>query len=150
MTDKDELEQYEASEARDVMALLKKLKPSRIEPAPSSFQTAVLRRLRAKETPQKRFTWSPWWQVPLSMAAGLILGVFLTPLFFSLERTERYNEPLEFRGRPGELSHVDKQVPEEWLESIAELLVKGQVAQAYLELGEFKTRYPDYEQSAEK
>lgn len=55
MTDKDELERYEASEARDVMALLKKLRPRSIEPAPSSFQGEVLRRLKAKEDPAETF-----------------------------------------------------------------------------------------------
>ncbi len=150
MTDKDELERYEASEARDIKALLTKVRPRRTEQAPSSFQAEVLRRLKAKETLRKRFTCTPWWQVPLPVAAGLILGVVLAPWFISPEQTERNNDPLEFRGEPGELRPVDKRVPKEWLESIAELLVKGQVAKAYLELGEFRNRYPDYEQNAAK
>lgn len=150
MTDKDDLDQYETSEAQDTVRLIRKLSPPLIERAPPSFQDEVMRRIKTRKAPQKRFTWTPWYQVPLSVAAGLILGVVLGPSFLSLDQPERINGNREFRGKSGDLRPVDKRVPEEWLESIAELLVKGQVAKAYQELGEFKKHYPDYEQQTSK
>ena len=150
MTNKDELEQYETSEARDAVRMIRKLSPPPIERAPPSFQNAVMRRIRTTKVPAKRFAWTSWYQVPLSLAAGVILGVVLAPSFLSLEQTVRIDDHLDFRGKPGDSRLVDKRIPEEWLESIAELLVKGQVAKAYQELGEFKKRYPAYERKSIK
>ncbi|MEE9356037.1 MAG: hypothetical protein V3U75_10655 [Methylococcaceae bacterium] len=150
MTDKDELEQYETSEGRDAVRMIRKLSPPPVERAPPSFQNAVMRRIKKGEAPSKNFAWTPWYQVPLPIAAGLILGVVLALSFLSLEQTVRIDDHLDFRGKPGDSHPVDRRIPEEWLESIAELLVKGQVAKAYQELGEFKKHHPDYEQKSKK
>jgi len=150
MTVKDELEQYETSEGRDVVQMIRKLSPPPIEDAPPSFQKAVMRRIRTTKAPGKHFAWRPWYQVPLPIAAGLILGVVLAPSLLSLEQTVRIDDHLDFRGKPGDSHPVDRRIPEEWLESIAELLVKGQVAKAYQELGEFKKHYPDYQRKTSK
>ena len=77
MTDKDELERYETSEAQDIVQLIRKLSPPIPESAPPSFQRDVMRRIKMRMVAQGRFTRSQWYQVPLSVTAVLILGVLL-------------------------------------------------------------------------
>ena len=103
-------------------------------------------------TPQPSRTLAINWAIPASLVGGIILGIMLNPL---MQRPSSVNIT-GFKGKPAEkpldLNHqkdAPKLSPEEWLESIAELLVQGRVADAQARLDAFKKRYPNYEKATE-
>jgi hypothetical protein len=152
MAQKDDLERYEATEAKDIVHLLRRLRPPRVEHAPPSFRANVLSRIEEQRPRRKRFTWTMWYQIPVSLTAGLALGLALAPLVLS-PTPEISSEPDAlpgFRGKPDTQKTADTRHPEEWLESIAELLVQGQVAEAHRELESFRNQYPDFEHNPAK
>ncbi len=150
MTYRNDLEHCEATEAKEIMRLLKKMGRPQAKCAPLSFQAKVLARLEEKHANRRRFTWAFWYLVPLALAVGLVIGITLAPFFLSqeIERSSLVGS-VDFRGLSGVLSSSDKhQSPEEWLESIAELLMTGQVSNAFQQLGAFRQQYPGYEQNS--
>ena len=122
-------------------------------------------------TPQPSRTLAINWAIPASLVGGIILGIMLNPLIkhpspdsltgfkgktlddphFIITNGQQVppaipapqRDSLKFHPSPGELS------PEEWLESVAELLVQGRVTDAQARLDAFRKRYPNYEKSTE-
>ncbi|WP_067521929.1 hypothetical protein [Endozoicomonas ascidiicola] len=90
------------------------------------------------------------WQVPLSLAAGLVLGVLIMPGMQSTESTSPLSSDMVFMGdkhsAPVEAEPLANQPPEEWLRTIAGLLLQGEPRKAEALLLEFNRRFPDYSQ----
>ncbi len=150
MTYRKDLEHCEATEAKEIVRLLKRMGQPQVKCVPLSFHAKVLARLEEKRANRRRFTWAFWYLVPLALAVGLMIGITLAPFFLSqeIERSALVG-PVDFRGLSSVLSSSDKyQSPEEWLESIAELLMTGQVSSAFQQLGAFRQQYPDYERDS--
>ena len=86
----------------------------------------------------------------MALAAGLVLGFGLAVYFPESAIFKPYlDETMRFRGAESGPASADKyQSPEEWLESIAELLVTGQVNKAYQQITAFKQQYPKFEQDS--
>lgn len=150
MTQKKELENHEATEAKEIVRLLKKMGQPQAQCAPPSFQTKVLARLEENRGDQQRHTWALGYRVPLALTAGLVLGFGLAVFFLENEiYRSHFDEIMHFRGANSEPASTDKyQSPEEWLESIAELLVTGQVDEGYQQIRAFRQQYPTFEQDS--
>jgi len=150
MNDRKELENYEAKEAKELVRLLKKQKQPQAEGAPPSFKAKVLARLEEQRGKRQRHSWTFGFRVPLALAAGLVLGFGLGVFFPENTIFKPFlEETTHFRGANSESASTDKyQSPEEWLESIAELLVTGQVKEAHKQITAFRQQYPTYEQNS--
>ena len=92
------------------------------------------------------------WQVPLSLAAGLMLGIFIMPEMQTVDSISPGSSDMVFMGdkhsTPVEAKPLADQPPEEWLRTIAGLLLQGDPRKAEALLVEFNRRFPDY--SSEK
>ena len=150
MTDRKELENYEAKQAEEIVRLLKKKGQPEAECAPPSFQNKVLTRLEEKRGDRQQHSRTFGFRLPLALAAGLILGFGLGVFFPENLIFKPYSdETRHFRGANSESASADKyQSPEEWLESIAELLVTGQVNEAYQQIRAFRQQHPTFEEDS--
>ena len=150
MTHENELKHHEATEAKELVRLLKKMGQPQAQCAPPSFQTEVLARLEEKRGDRQRHTSAFGYRVPVALAASLVLGFGLAVFFLENEIYKPYpDETMHFRGGYSEPASTDEyQSPEEWLETIAELLVTGQVNKAYQQITAFRRQYPKYEQDS--
>lgn len=149
MTDRKELENYEAAEGKEIVRLLKKMEQPDPERAPSSFQTKVQARLEDKRGHRQWHPWALGYRVPLAFAAGLVLGFGLPVFFPATEIGKPALDETVFRGGNTQSASTDKyQSPEEWLEYIAELLVTGRVNKAHQQITAFRQRHPNYEHNS--
>lgn len=115
-------------------------------------------------TPKPSGTWTINWAIPTVLVAGIALGalgIMLGPLiehmspYPSIEHMSPYPSLGKTTGFKGQQTgkvpdpELQKLSREEWLESIAELVVQGRVTEAQRLLEVFKKRYPDYEKALE-
>lgn len=92
---------------------------------------------------------SPAFSVPVSLMAGILLGVFLIPRLPQL-----INEQSAFLGGEtpakvqdatlGEITAETKLEPKKWLAAIADLVQQGKTSEAQAQLQEFEMRHPGY------
>jgi hypothetical protein len=98
------------------------------------------------------------WQIPVTLAAGILVGIALTPLWRAEQ--DRVQPPISTEQIRGEMKGgqptgeceltVDKTAlppAEEWLKLIAEDVVQGRVDEAVGQLEVFRCYYPDYKKS---
>ncbi len=152
MSHKDDLEQYERTEAEPIVRLLRQMAPPDVERAPPDFRVKVLVRIEAeKRARRKRFSWTFGYQAPVALVAGVLLGIAVVPLLQTPPLDgPPIDDPIVFRGPDGTPAPPPTHAsPEAWLEAIAELLVTGQVDRAHAELAAFRQKYPHYDRGVE-
>lgn len=122
-------------------------KPAKAPPQ-SWWQRLFSRRWNESRLP------GPGLSLPLTLVAGIVLGVALPSLLTLL-----HPQPVTWRGTNTQVSETPstasitlspaiKQNPAQWLNAIADLLKQGRVEQATTELDEFRLRYPNYQPSS--
>ena len=88
------------------------------------------------------------WQVPLSLAAGLMLGVLIMPNTRQTDTTDFSSSEMVFMGdqhaASEEVVSLEDQPPEEWVRIIAGLLLQGETKKAETLLIEFNRRFSEF------
>ena len=88
------------------------------------------------------------WQVPLSLAAGLMLGVLIMPNTRQTDTTDFSSSEMVFMGdqhaASEEVVSLEDQPPEEWVRIIAGLLLQGDTKKAETLLIEFNRRLSEF------
>ncbi len=88
------------------------------------------------------------WQVPLSLAAGLMLGVLIMPNTRQTDTTDFSSSEMVFMGdqhaASEEVVSLEDQPPEEWVRIIAGLLLQGDTKKAETLLIEFNRRFSEF------
>lgn len=90
------------------------------------------------------------WQVPLSLAAGLMVGIIVIPDLRKDDMADLSSGEMVFMGdqhaESEEAKSLAEQPPEEWIRTIAGLLLQGETKKAELLLIEFNRRFPAFSQ----
>ncbi|SJM94486.1 hypothetical protein [Crenothrix polyspora] len=93
---------------------------------------------------------SPAFSVPVSLMAGVLLGVLL-PKFMqpntSFESLGGDTPEAVQHATLGEIAKETKDDPKQWLSAIADLVRQGKASEAQKQLQEFGMRYPGYSTS---
>jgi hypothetical protein len=92
---------------------------------------------------------SPVFSLPVSVMAGILLGVFLVPKVMT-----QFNSPFTSLGGDisttvqepvlGDITEDTKREPQKWLTAIADLVRQGKITEAQAQLQEFDMRHPGY------
>ncbi|WP_211828723.1 hypothetical protein [Kistimonas asteriae] len=88
------------------------------------------------------------WQVPLSLAAGLMLGVLIMPGTRQTDTSDISSSEMVFMGdqhtASEEVSSLENLPPEEWVRTIASLLLQGDTKKAEALLIVFNRQFPEF------
>lgn len=95
---------------------------------------------------------TPGFSIPMSLAAGLLLGLVL-PTLLQQQGAEQFRGGITSTTQPetpvGSISEDIKQQPQQWLGAIADLVRQGKVSEAQTQLQEFMIRHPGYSARSE-
>jgi hypothetical protein len=92
---------------------------------------------------------SPAFSVPVSLMAGILLGIFLLPKLMQQFNTQfdplGGNTPATVQEVTlGEITEATKREPQKWLTAIADLVRQGKTSEAQAQLQEFEMRHPGH------